>query len=67
MDKKECNHILIARQDKTYLVNINDVELHGVQGYKITTSESGKTEIELKICVDTPMTWIDFGILTQKR
>lgn len=58
IEKKEMI-LRISKCEDCYMVEVDDMVIQGVEKYKITTSESGETEVDLKICLNTSMACIE--------
>ena len=54
--------IKISKIDNLHIVTINGKEIPNVEKYKISTSESGETEVELKIKADASIISVEMSI-----
>ncbi len=57
--RKENLELNIIKNDDTHTIRINKMDIPNVKTYKIATSSSGETEIELKLKLDVNASFID--------
>ncbi len=51
----------VKKLDSVYEITINEFVIPNISGYKIKTSDSGKTEVLLKIKIDSPITEVSLS------